>query len=38
MNPAPSNIPRRCRELKEYAALYMGYANDIRLEQKEGAG
>jgi len=38
MNPAPSNIRGRCRELKKYAALYMGYTNDIRLEQKEGAG
>jgi hypothetical protein len=38
MSPAPSNIQGRCRESKKYVALYMKYINDVKLEQKEGAG
>jgi predicted GIY-YIG superfamily endonuclease len=40
MNPAPSDILEKYLESKKYAALCIGYTNDMkrRLEQQEGAG
>ena len=32
MNPALSNIHRRCRESEKYAAFVLKYTNDIKLK------